>query len=224
MMNGDVSVLAQHLSAYFSSNCTPVDNWEEGNARFHRSSIMWPVHECEGLGRYVYAVYIHKHTFNRCPSCYRWTCLFRDYWLSKALCSNTWGHAFACHSNFTELVSGRSQQKCFFLSARRAALANTLLNMKIGVPWHVFHRLRQIYHSICWCVWLSHNTLNQRNMLFICLYNYLCFLFAAILPVFYNMMGIQLKLLLNDNFCITQKSIPQCWPKTRENTLYSLLL
>lgn len=56
-MNGDVSELAQHLSAYFTSNCTPTDNWEGENARFHRSSIMWLIHECEELGRYVCAVF-----------------------------------------------------------------------------------------------------------------------------------------------------------------------
>lgn len=142
MMNGDVSVLAQHLSAYFASNCTPVDNWEEGYARFHWSSITWPMHECEGLGRYVHVVYSNTpstdiqlatggHARFRIIGCLNLFVVMHE------------GIAVACHCGFTELLSGRSQRKCFFLSARRAALANRLWNMKIGVPWHVFHR----YHS-----------------------------------------------------------------------------
>lgn len=141
-MNGDVSVLAQHLSAYFTPNCTPADNWEGENARFHRSSIMWPIYESEELGRYVYAVFPNTPS-TAVQLSTGWHAWFRITGCLSLSVAIQKGYTFACHQGFTEFFSGRSQQKCCFLSARRAALANRLWNLNMGVPWHVLHR----YHS-----------------------------------------------------------------------------
>lgn len=138
-MNGDVSVLAQHLSAYFTSNCSPADNWGGENARCHRSSIIELIHECEEIGRYVYAMFSSTPSTDVQPS------TDRHAWFRIIGCLSLFvviqeTYTFACRHGFTEFLCGRGQQKCCFLSARRPALVNRLWNMKMGVPWCVLHR------------------------------------------------------------------------------------
>lgn len=207
-MNGDVSVLAQHLSAYFTSNCTPADNWEGRMLDFSRSSIMWLIHECEELGRYVYAV------FSNTPSTDVQLSTGWHDWFSIIGCLSLFmviqeNYTFACHRGFTELLSGRGQQKCCFLSARRAALVNRLWNMKMCVPWYDMFftgtTLSQVETNISYCM-LAYGTATkhfkaQKLLLLIFLWSCLLFSFSVIMSVFYNFIGIQQMLLLNDNFC-----------------------